>query len=91
MYVGAAGPQPAGQGVNAQKLADDISHALAFTLVGIALSLPAIFFHTFFRKRVQRLGMDPPNVADDLLTQMYHNSKKAGEAPPEAVKPAKPK
>jgi biopolymer transport protein ExbB len=47
--------------------------------------VPAIFFHTFFRNRITRLAMDTTNVADDLLTQMYHNSKKAGAAgaPPE--------
>ena len=64
--------------------------------------MPAIFFHTFFRNRVTRLAMDTTNVADDLLTQMYHNSKKAGATPsqpevstdnrapsgkPEAIKP----
>jgi biopolymer transport protein ExbB len=42
--------------------------------------------------------MDVGNIADDLLTQMYHNSKKpaAPEPPPVAVDPrvaaaAKPK
>ena len=60
----------------AKGLAGDISHALVVTLVGVALSVPAIFFHTFFRNRLIRLSMDTGNVADDLLTQMYHNSKK---------------
>jgi biopolymer transport protein ExbB len=64
--------------VNAQDLAGDISHALAVTMVGIGLSVPAIFFHTFFRNRLTRLAHDIGNVADDLLTQMYHNSKKTG-------------
>jgi biopolymer transport protein ExbB len=64
--------------VNAQDLAGDISHALAVTMVGIGLSVPAIFFHTFFRNRLTRLSHDIGNVADDLLTQMYHNSKKPG-------------
>jgi biopolymer transport protein ExbB len=58
-------------------IADKISHALVVTLVGVALSVPAIFFHTFFRNRLIRLSMETGNVADDLLTQMYHNSKKA--------------
>jgi len=66
--------------VNAQALAGDISHALAVTMVGIGLSVPAIFFHTFFRNRLIRMSHDISNVADDLLTQMYHNSKKAGTA-----------
>ena len=68
---------------NPAKLADGISHALSVTLVGIALSVPAIFCHAFFRNRLIRISMDVGNIADDLLTQMYHNSKKP--APPEAT------
>ncbi len=70
-----------GQAIDAKELANAISHALVVTLVGVALSVPAIFFHTFFRNRIMRLAMDTTNVADDLLTQMYHNSKKAGGTP----------
>lgn len=65
-------------GVNAQQIADDISHALVVTLLGIGLSVPAIFFHAYFRNRLIRLSHETANVADDLLTQMYHNSKKQG-------------
>jgi biopolymer transport protein ExbB len=58
------------------KLAEGISHALVVTLLGVALSVPAIFCHAFFRNRLIRISMDTSNIADDLLTQMYHNSKK---------------
>jgi biopolymer transport protein ExbB len=67
-------------GVNAQKLAGAISHALVVTLLGIGLSVPAIFAHAFFKNRLIRVAHDTSNVADDLLTQMYHNSKKPGTA-----------
>jgi biopolymer transport protein ExbB len=66
--------------VEPAKLAGAISHALVVTLLGIALSVPAIFCHAFFRNRLIRLAHDTSNVADDLLTQMYHNSKKAPTA-----------
>jgi biopolymer transport protein ExbB len=69
---------------NPQRLADGISHALVITLLGVALAVPAIFCHALFRNRLIRLSMDTANVADDLLTQMYHNSRKqaaAGTAP----------
>jgi biopolymer transport protein ExbB len=66
------------------KLAEGISHALVVTLLGIALSVPAIFCHAFFRNRLVRLSHDTANVADDLLTQMYHNSKKAPPPAPAA-------
>ena len=67
-------------------LAGKISHALVVTLFGIGLSVPAIFCHTFFKNRLTRISMDTANIADDLLTQMYHNSKKP--APPSASGPA---
>jgi biopolymer transport protein ExbB len=61
---------------NPQRLADGISHALVITLLGVALAVPAIFCHALFRNRLIRLSMDTANVADDLLTQMFHNSRK---------------
>ncbi|MCI0380376.1 MAG: MotA/TolQ/ExbB proton channel family protein [Gemmataceae bacterium] len=62
----------------AGKLAANISHALVVTLVGIAIAVPAIFFYSFFKNRLTNISMNTSNLADDLLTQMYHNSKKAG-------------
>jgi len=73
-----------GKTPNPQKLADGISHALVITLLGIALAVPAIFCHAFFRNRLIRISMDTANVADDLLTQMYHNSKRPATAAPDA-------
>lgn len=82
MELGRGGtPSPA-------KLADGISHALVVTLLGVALSVPAIFCHAYFRNRLIRITMDTSNIADDLLTQMYHNSKKP--APPATAQPAAP-
>ena len=71
------------------RLADGISHALVVTLVGVALSVPAIFCHAFFKNRLTRIEKETGNMADDLLTQMYHNSKKTGPIPaaPAAVMP----
>ena len=64
--------------INAQALAGDISHALVITLLGIGLSVPAIFCHAFFKNRLTRLAHDAGTMADDLLTQMYYMSKKGG-------------
>jgi biopolymer transport protein ExbB len=69
----------------AWELAHGISHALVVTLLGIALSVPAIFFHAFFKNRLTRIAMDSNTLADDLLTQMYHNSKR-----PTAAEPTRP-
>jgi biopolymer transport protein ExbB len=65
-----------------EKLAAGISHALVVTLLGIGMSVPAIFCNAFFRNRLTRITMDTSNLADDLLTQMYHNSKKGPAAAP---------
>ena len=62
--------------IEPKELSNGISHALAVTLIGIGLSVPAILFHGFYKNRLTRLSQDTSNMADDLLTQMYHNSKK---------------
>ena len=73
---------------NASALAVGISHALVITLFGIGISVPAIFFNAFFRNRITKITMDVGHIADDLLTQMYHNSKKP--APGGTAAPAGP-
>jgi biopolymer transport protein ExbB len=76
-----------GAGAQFEVLAGHISQALVLTLLGIALSVPAIATHTFYRNRLIRIAMDTSTVADDLLTQMYHNSRKpaSGASTPAAV------
>lgn len=76
MELGQKGKTP-----DASKLADGISHALVITLLGVALAVPAIFCHAIFRNRTIRISLDVSNVADDLLTQMYHNSKRPPSSP----------
>jgi biopolymer transport protein ExbB len=81
----------AGTAANPARLADGISHALAVTLVGIAIAVPAIAFNTYFRNRITQLTLEVGHVADDLLTQMYHNSKKPGvPTSPATAMPAAP-
>jgi biopolymer transport protein ExbB len=63
---------------DASILAGNISHALVVTLVGVAISCPAIFFYQLFKNRLTGITHNVSNLADDLLTQMYHNSKKPG-------------
>jgi biopolymer transport protein ExbB len=72
----AQGGQP-----NPALLSKGISEALSITFLGIAIAVPAIFFNAFFRNRIVKVSMDTGHIADDLLTQMYHNSKKAGSGP----------
>jgi biopolymer transport protein ExbB len=81
MSLGAGGPP------NPAELSKGISEALSVTFLGIAISVPAIFFNAFFRNRITKVSMDTGHIADDLLTQMYHNSKKAGAVPPTPTAP----
>jgi biopolymer transport protein ExbB len=79
--IGAFKALSGGDNKNAGLLADNISHALAVTLIGVAIAVPALALNTFFRNRINQVTMDVGHVADDLLTQMYHNSKKGAATP----------
>lgn len=74
-----------GSNPNPAKLADGISHALAVTLVGVGIAVPAIMANTYFRNRITQIMLEVGSVSDDLLTQMYHNSKKPGSSAPMAT------
>jgi len=79
-----------GGAINAPELAGSISKALCITLAGVGLAVPAIFFNAFFKNRIVHVSMDCDNIADDLLTQMYHNSKKPGPPSGVSAPPASP-
>lgn len=59
----------AGSSPQASLLAAGISTALFATLEGIALSIPAIYFHAFFRNRIARLTLEVELEAESLLEQ----------------------
>jgi len=68
--------------VDTKSLAGDISHALVVTLMGVGVAVPAIFFFTFFSKRLIQLTVDVNNTAMDLLTQVYSAMRKASGTTP---------
>ncbi len=78
--------------IEPSKLAGDISHALVVTLLGVGVSVPAIFFFTFFSKRLVRICIEVGQTSDDLLTQLYHSNRKLAQPPvaPVAVSAAPP-
>lgn len=59
----------AGASPQASQLAGGISTALFATLEGIALSIPAIYFHAVFRNRIARLSLETALLAESLLEQ----------------------
>jgi len=68
--------------IEPSRLANDISHALVVTLLGVGVSVPAIFFFTFFSKRLVRICIEVGQTSDDLLTQLYHSNRKISQGAP---------
>ena len=81
----------AGGSPQASQLAAGISTALFATLEGIALSIPAIFFHAMFRNRIARLSLEVSLIAESLLEQFApgvrapHPLAASAVAPPRTV------
>lgn len=71
----AAGSQP-----KPEKVAEGISTALVITLLGISLSVPAIFFFAFFRNRVALMAMEATRVADRVISSLVSAAKAAKTA-----------
>ncbi len=57
----------AGATPQASQLAAGISTALFATLEGIAISIPAIYFHSWFRNRIARLSLQIETMAEQWL------------------------
>ena len=71
----AAGSQP-----KPEKVAEGISTALVITLLGISLSVPAIFFFALFRNRVALMTMEATRVADRMINSLVAAAKAAKSA-----------
>ena len=56
--------------------------SLVVTLMGVGVAVPAIFFFTFFSKRLIQLTVEVNNTAMDLLTQVYSAMRKASGTTP---------
>ena len=70
--------------VDTKSLAGDISHALVVTLMGVGVAVPAIFFFTFFSKRLIQITLEINNTTMDMLALVYTAMRKGG-APPLAA------
>ena len=68
----AAGAQP-----RPDKVAEGISTALVITLLGISLSVPAIFFFNLFRNRMAMMRMESTRVADRVISALVTAAKTA--------------
>lgn len=59
--------ETAGASPQASQIAGGISTALFATLEGIAIAIPAIYFHAVFRNRIARLSLEVAMSAESLL------------------------
>ena len=80
----------AGASPQASQLAAGISTALFATLEGIALSIPAIFFHSMFRNRIARLSLEVAMAAEGLLEQFAPGVRGPHPLASSAIVPARP-
>jgi biopolymer transport protein ExbB len=82
----------AGATPQASDLASGISTALVATLLGIAVSIPAIYFHALFRNRIARLSLEVGMMAEPLLERFVPGVRMTGTAPSQGpgVRPAQP-
>ena len=79
----------AGGSPQASQLAAGISTALFATLEGIALSIPAIFFHAMYRNRIARLSLEVSLAAESLLEQFAPGVRTPHPLAASAVNPSR--
>lgn len=61
--------------MRASEVAGGISEALLLTFEGVALSVPAIYFFSFFRNRMSVISAETMLAADDLIRRLIQQAK----------------
>ena len=70
-----------GQSIKPEEVAEGISEALLLTFEGVALSVPAIYFYSFFRNRIASISVNTVLLADKFLGRMGRMNKTKQSAP----------
>lgn len=68
-------------GIKANEVAEAISEALVVTFMGVALSVPAIFFFAVFKNRVASISSTTMFAADEFVRKLAGAAKAAAKAP----------
>jgi biopolymer transport protein ExbB len=77
----------AGSTIKADRVAKGISEALLLTFEGVGLSLPAIFFFSFFRNRILNIVVTTMTRSDEFLRHFAQAARpKPGAAAPVRAK-----
>ncbi len=77
-----------GENLNPQEVAGGISKALVLTLLGVGLSVPAIYFYALFRNRVSMISVTTMVRADQFLRHFAHAARAKGAGPSPAAQQA---
>ena len=70
--------QSSGASLDANKVAKGISEALVLTFLGVGLSVPAIYFYSFFKNRVSTISTAVMLRADEFLRHFAHAARGKG-------------
>jgi len=71
-------------GIKPEKVAEGISEALWLTMLGVGLSVPAIYFFAVFRNRVSNISVQTLLRADTFLRHFAHAARAKTSATPAA-------
>jgi biopolymer transport protein ExbB len=85
------------QGLKPSEVAEGISEALLLTFEGVFLSVPSIYFYSFFRNRVMSISVTTMTRADEFLRHFAQAARQGAAKPagapgaPAAAAPARAK
>jgi biopolymer transport protein ExbB len=71
-----------GQGIKPGEVAKGISEALLLTFEGVGLSVPSIWFFSFFRNRVMSISVTTMTRADEFLRHFAQAARQGAAAKP---------
>jgi biopolymer transport protein ExbB len=77
-----------GASIDPQEVAGGISQALVLTLLGVGLSVPAIYFYALFRNRVSMISVTTMVRADQFLRHFAHAARGKASGPSPAAQAA---
>ena len=56
-------------------IASGIGEALATTIVGLSIAIPALVAYTYFSRRVERLAVEMESLLTDLIEKIYQSNR----------------
>jgi biopolymer transport protein ExbB len=56
-------------------IASGIGEALATTIVGLSIAIPALVAYTYFSRRVERLAVEMESLLTDLVEKIYQSNR----------------